>query len=486
MKLNPLTWFRNAADTYSLSDDAVLRAFYGAMSSVSGSGVRVNRDTVLRSTAALACLIVRAETHSALPVDVFRKEGRYRYATDDDAVARLLSVAPNDLMNAGEFWRWEDMREDIYGNAYARIVWRGYEPVEIWPLFGESPRLVWDKATRRAVYAYDGDEYTPADAYPARDILHFKGPVLKSPMEGKSVVELASESIGISIASEQFFARLLSNGNHFPGYLETENDLKPEDMKAISESLRGFAGVLQAGVIRIFDRGLKYKQNPMSIKDMDLTPQMRWQLQQICSVFRVPLAMVQDLTHGTYTNSEQQDLWLAKHTITPMCVNKERVVRHKLFERKPDHYMKFNLSGLLRGDSKSRAEAHKLLVDAGIKVRNEARTDEDMNPIEGLDAPVLALNYGTVDEGGTVRQPSVADPAAILRPIVRDATVAIHRRYESDQKRGRSVEDTIAFAAEKLAPLVEAHLMAGVYFDPDAFVAEALGDSADSIPHEEA
>jgi len=114
--------------------------------------------------------------------------------------------------------------------------------------------------------------------------------------------------------------------------------------------------------MRIFDRGLKYKSNPMTIKDADLTAQMRWQLQQICSIMRVPMAMVQDLTNGTYTNSEQQDLWLAKHTITPMCVNKERVIRHKLFDRKPDHYMRFNMSGLLRGDYETRAKAESMLA----------------------------------------------------------------------------------------------------------------------------
>ncbi|MCK9521285.1 MAG: phage portal protein, partial [Dehalococcoidia bacterium] len=146
MKLNPMSWFRNET-TYTIGDDAVLQAFYGALSVVSSSGVRVNKDSALRSTAFLACLIVRAETHSALPVDVFRKEGRNRFPADDDPVSKLFSVAPNDLMNSGEFWRWEDLREDISGNAYARVVWRGYDPVEIWPLFGDAPRLVWDKAT---------------------------------------------------------------------------------------------------------------------------------------------------------------------------------------------------------------------------------------------------------------------------------------------------------------------------------------------------
>lgn len=485
MNLNPLSWFRNET-TYSLSDDSVLQAFYGAMSVVSASGVRVNRDTVLRSTAALACLIVRAETFSALPVDVYRKSGRYRFEAEDDAASRLLAIAPNDAMNAGEFWRWEAMHEDINGEAFGRIIWKGYEPVAIWPLIGEKPRQVFDKATQQLVYAYAGDDFTDADVYPARDILHFKGPVLKTPLKGTSLVDLASETIGTSIASEQFFSRLLGNGNHFPGWLESDDPLKPEDVKALQEQLKGFAGVVQAGVMRIFDRGLKYKSNPMTIKDADLTAQMRWQLQQICSVFRVPMAMVQDLTHGTYTNSEQQDLWLAKHTITPMCVNKERVVRHRLYSHKPDHYMKFNMAGLLRGDFKTRAEAQAALVGAGILVRNEARANEDMNPYPGLDSPILALNYGTVEADGSVAPAKESAPAA-LAPIVRDAAACIRRRHESDIKRGRSTEDTVAFAAEKLAPIVEAHHAAGLDFDPDAFVAAALGDTAGTIsPEKEA
>ena len=78
MKLNPLDWFaptRDQAEEWSLGDDAVLQAFYGALSAVSASGVRVTQESALRSVAVLACLIVRAETFSALPVDVLRKEG---------------------------------------------------------------------------------------------------------------------------------------------------------------------------------------------------------------------------------------------------------------------------------------------------------------------------------------------------------------------------------------------------------------------------
>jgi hypothetical protein len=325
--------------------------------------------------------------------------------------------------------------------------------------------------------------------------------VLRSPLEARSLIDLTSETIGVSIGSEQFFARLLGNGSHFPGYLETDRDLDEKDLRAIKEQLAGFSGILQAGAVRIFDRGLKYQQNPMSLKDAQLSEQMRYQLQGICSVFRVPMAMVQDLTNGTYANSEQQDLWLAKHTITPICTNTEGVLRHRLFSRRPEYFAKFNLDGLLRGDYKTRAEGDATLVRAGILSRNESRGHFDYNPAPGLEVFLSELNLGTVARDGTITGPDTGSPtegqgqppadgdaaqpateeppaAALLAPFARDAVACIRRRWESDRAKGRPEDETIAFAATKLAPLAEAYQAAGFAFDSAGFVAQALAGDA--------
>ena len=504
MELNPLRWFspRNA-DTYSIGDDAVLRAFYGALANISGSSVCVTQESAMRCTAVLACLLVRAETFAALPVHVFRSQGRENIADEAHPGYRLLAIAPNDLMTAGEFWRWKQLAEDVSGNAYARIVWRGAfysEPAEIWPLTGPKPELFVDSTTHAAAYRYAGDTaatsggihgtvMTPANVYPVSDILHFKGPVLSSPHEGRSLIDLASETIGITIGSEQFFARLLSNGSHFPGYLETDAVLKDADVKALAAQMKEFAGILRAGEMRIFDRGLKYKQNEMSLKDAQLTEQMRWQLQMICSIFRMPLAMVQDLTNGTYTNSEQQDLWLAKHTITPICVATEAVIRHKLFVKTPGTRLKFNLDGLLRGDYATRTAGDATLVNAGVILRNEARGHYDLNPLPGLDTPLAALNLGTVSEDGTITGPdqgtqSAPTPAAaiaMLNPLMRDAGNCIRKRYADANRGKRGAAEAHDFALARLAPLAEAHARAGLWFDAEAFIAQALSGTGDTV-----
>jgi HK97 family phage portal protein len=502
--LNPLRWFvKDQAEEYGIGDDNVLRAFYGALAAVSSSGIRVTQESSLRSTAVLACLIVRAESFSSLPLDVLYKRGRYRIPDEQSAVYSLLAIAPNEMMNAGEFWRWKQLTEDVAGNAYARIVWgKGFTPAEIWPLYGAKPQLVPNRTTHSAYYQYTGDDFSPADAYPLRDILHFKGPVLRSPWEGRSLIDLISESIGVAVGSEQFFARLLGNGNHFPGYLETDSTLSDPDFAAISEQMKGFAGIFRAGELRVFDRGLKYKQNPLTMKDAQLVEQLRWQLQQICSVTRVPMAMVQDLTNGTYSNSEQQDLALGKHCITPICINTERVVRHKLFAKSPDYYIKFNLDGLLRGDYKTRTEGEATLVRAGIIARNEARSQEDMNPMPGLDVPLAELNLGTVDKDGVIHGPdtgaSAPDapapaPAALLQsvshaslfePVLRDAAerIRIHAAGSSKNENGR--RRTEQFARVALAPVIDAYALAGEPFDVAAFIQDAMAQADEPAPGE--
>jgi len=505
VQINPVLWFtrgvKDLGEEYSLSDDAVLRAFYTSVAAGTSSGVQVTQAKSLNCVAVLACLVVRAETFASLPLHILTAGGaKAETPAPNHWAQRLLAEQPNDLMNAGEFWRWKQLAEDVAGNAYAHIIrGPGGRPTAIWPLMAQPPVL--NLAGGRAFYRYVGDDITPPDDYSVDTILHFKGPILRTPFVGASLIDLASEAIGVAIGSEQFFARLLGNGTHFPGYLEKEDALSAEDMTALQAQLKGFAGLLGTGTVRIFDRGLKYKQNDMSMQDAQLTEQERLQLQKICSIFRVPLAMAGDLEHGTYTNSEQQDLWFAKHTITPMCVNTERVLSFRLLEK--GVRAKFNLDGLLRGDYKTRSEGDATLVRAGILNRDEARSHYNLNPAPGLDKFLCDLNLGIVEDDGTVSSPGTPEPpeppptppeqpqappapaAFTLEPLMRDALACIRRRYASDQAKDRTREETVAFAVAKLAPLAEAFALAGVSFDAEAFARRAVpGDAAPTVDEE--
>lgn len=526
---------KNAAVLDETSE--LFRAFVGQYSTA--TGVAVNSDSAVASVAVLACLIVRAESLMLCPVDVYRKDGRSRIEASDHPVASLIADAPNPLMSSEEFWRWKQNTEDLRGNAYARIEWRNGRPAAIWPMYGLQPSILWGGASNPTMfYRYAGDDFTPAGDYPASDIMHFKGPLLsKSPFEARSLVDVTAENIGLGIATEQFFARFLGNGNHFPMYLQTAERLNDADLDALRKQMSKTSGILPAGETRVFDRGLEVKQNPMSLRDADLSQHQRWILEQVCRTFRVPLPMVQDLTHGTYTNSEQADLWLSKYTATPIVKNTEGVIRRKLFlpNERGTYYAKFNVNAMMRGDFAARTAGYSVLVNCGVLSPNEARAFEDWNPYEGGDQYRLPMNtepaainnaataevanrinaVGALVRSGfdpmqsaaflgidgieyldvqpvTVRDTGLeqqkvdaqtmsaetASATNVLAPLLGDAKARILARHAQNMERGRDESDSVEFASRVLAPIVDAAHALGIEMDVTV-VARSIIDHAE-------
>jgi HK97 family phage portal protein len=498
VNLNPLRLFGARPHKRALDESSELyRAL--AVYAQTASGFSVNDETALTSVAVLGCLQVRAGSFAALPLQVRQRVGRDRLERDDHPVYRLLSVAPNPILTAPQFWRWKQLQEDLTGNAFARVIWSKGDPIEVWPMTGPLPTM---RVTSAGLaYAYGGDVCVPAGVYPADQILHFKGQILRNPYWGRSIVNLARDTIGLDIASGQFFARFLSNGNHFPGYLSTDQDLTDEDYEALKEQFKGSGGVLTAGELRIFDRGLKLLSNAMSLKDAQLVEEQRWLLEQCCRLFRVPLPLLQDWTHGTYTNAEQAGIWFGQHTLMPLAVDTEATIAQRMFlpsEIAAGFFTKFNIDSLLRGDFAARSAGYSILILCGVLAPNEARAFEDWNPYQGGDDHRLPLN--TAPAGSELLQPApVAAPdkakAQEVEPtgdaarnllageaarfavatMIRNAGDLIARRLVEDESRGRPTTETEAFAHRVLAPVCESACHLGIQLAPQMLVDHFVG-----------
>jgi HK97 family phage portal protein len=479
---NPITalFRRGELKNTAVLDESsdLFRLFVGQYSTA--TGINVNSDSAIASVAVLACLIVRSESLMIMPADVFRKEGRDRISEPDHPVAQLIADAPNPLLSAEEFWRWKQITEDLKGNAYVRIKWNRGKPVALYPLIGLQPDIVLGgvKDPDRIVYRYAGDDFTAAGDYAASDIMHFKGALLsKNPYQARSLIEATAENIGLGIATESFFARFLGNGNHFPMYLQTDEKLIEDDVKALRKQMEGTSGILPAGQTRIFDRGLKVMQNPMSLKDADLSGHQRWILEQVCRTFRVPLPMVQDLTHGTYTNTEQADLWLSKYTALPIARNTEAVIRRKLFlpSERGTYYARFNVNAMMRGDFTARTAGYSVLVQTGIMSPNEARAFEDWNPYDGGDEFRIPLNLGPAGQEDPTETASPPDTNAnALAPLLSDAKQRIVARHEQNVERGRTRSESLDFAIKVLSPIVETAQSLGIEINAEQIAAAII------------
>ncbi len=100
-----------------------------------------------------------------------------------------------------------------------------------------------------------------------------------------------------------------------------------------------------------------------------------------------------------------------QYSLIPYIRKIEQRILVDLFtpEEQTQYYVKFNVNALLRGDSKSRNEAYRIAIDSGWMCVNEAREQEDLNPIKGGDVFRVPLNYGYLDCNGQIVNPNMSE-----------------------------------------------------------------------------
>ena len=109
----------------------------------------------------------------------------------------------------------------------------------------------------------------------------------------------------------------------------------------------------------------------------------RFQVEEICRIYRVPPHMVADLSRATFSNIEHSSIDFAIHTIRPWLVRMEQAMNRALIPEmeKGRFYVQINLDGLMRGDYKSRMEGYAIARQNGWMSANDIRDLENLNPI---------------------------------------------------------------------------------------------------------
>lgn len=131
----------------------------------------------------------------------------------------------------------------------------------------------------------------------------------------------------------------------------------------------------------------------------------RFQVTEICRIFRVPPHMIGDLERATFSNIESQNISFAVHTIRPWLVRIEQAINRALIPQneKGRFYVQFNIDGLMRGDYKSRMEGYAIARQNGWMSANDIRALENLNPIsgeEGGDAYLVNGNMIPISQAG--------------------------------------------------------------------------------------
>ena len=398
------------------------------------AGVNVNSDTALRYTAVFAAIKILAENIAGLPLSVLRKNDDDGYESDHQHPAYKVISHPNDYTDSYTFWftivGWLEGK----GNAFAVIRTDKGRPVALHQVNPDWVTIVFANGEKTYVVKSGDPDYSFLDGtYLDYEMLHFML-FTRDGIIGVDPIAYNAAAIGEGIAAQKFTSDFFRTGGMIKGTLETDGSLGDEAYEQFMKHYHAASGNYGTPLL---EYGIKYKAISISPEASQLLQSKTFSVNDIARIFTIPPHLLAELSHATFSNIEQQNIFFGEYTLRPICKRMETQLEAKLFlaSEAGNYRVKFDLRGLMRGDDKTRAEYYEKGINAGWMTPNEARLYENIGILPGLDAPRIPLNYKTISPDEDAEKTLLAEKLGVggTQALV---SIMENEMLTDDQKKG--------------------------------------------------
>ena len=356
----------------------------GTVGFSSAGAYPVNAQVAENLSTVLACVGAISSTISTLPAFVYERGEAGRVEAPNHAVARLIR-APNIRQTWPDWVEWTLAQVLLHGNALSVVEYdgagrvTGLQPVPWQNLLVSllpNGRLVYDVVQFVAPWGGTGQprRYLDDEVFHLRDRSD-------DGFLGRSRLSRAPSVLGNALNLQAYTDANWRNGVTPSGVLSTSTALSAEAAQRMSASWQeAYSGAGNARKTPILEEGMTWSAISISPEDAEVLASRRFTVEELCRVYQVPPPIVQDYSHGTFTNTAQAALWFAQLTLTPWVRKIEAEFSRTVFGEGSDHHLEIDLSGLMRGDYSARWAAYAIAVDKGILTPDEVREAEGYNP----------------------------------------------------------------------------------------------------------
>ena len=370
----------------------------------SQSGYNVTPYSALNYSAVYNAVSLISGTIGSLPLHLMQRKGETKRIAENKSAYRVMHDQWNPYMSAMAGRETLMSHVLLWGNGYAEIVRNGVgDIVQLWPI--PPDRVKVERHNGEILYNIQVDGQ---HVYLAREkVLHIPNFSPDGYM-GYSVITLASGSIGLSMAMQEYGEHYFGQGTH-PGIVVSHpNKLSDDSYKHLKQALtEAYSGLGNAHRLMLLEEGLKPEKISIPPNDSQFLESRQFQIPEIARWFNLPPHKLKDLTKSSFSNIEQEQISFVTDTILPWLIRLEQNFNNQLltqFDRELSGrgrlYFKHTVEGLLRGDAASRGEFYTKMFNIGAMSINEIRGKEDLDPIEGGDNHLVPLNMTTLENAG--------------------------------------------------------------------------------------
>jgi HK97 family phage portal protein len=388
---------------YPLTSSTLIELFGGGRTD---SGVIVNERNAERIVAVYRAWSLLGGTTGSLPLRAFTGEapGGERWSGDQSSLlaypggrdSRNLPIEGS--VSAMKFYETLMVHLLSWGNAYVvKVMNEARSRVTMLDLL--MPNCVQPRWGPRTAQNPSGKEFyvLGADgvvhlAYPSQ-VIHIPA-MGQSLLQGISPIGAARQALGLSVAAEEYGARLFGSGNLMSGILQTDQRLRQGDADKMRDRLRDkLAGLTTAYDVAVLDSGAKWQPIGIPPEDSQFIQTREFAVTEIARLYGIPPHMLGQVQSSTSwgTGIEQQSLGFNIYTLRPWLTRIEQALSNELLPRNVN--CRFDVGELLRGDMQAEIAAHQAAVFSGQETPNEARTARGLPARPEGDDLLFPANY---------------------------------------------------------------------------------------------
>jgi len=432
-------------ETRGFSDEEV-EILTGHPSQLTGSGLAVSEHSALKVSAVFACCRVIAEDVAKMRRFVMRRtfdrERGSAVSREEwhhplaaivadywvDGSGAILPGRPNTWMTGFEFWEYMVFHAALYGMSAAWVIRHPVtgHVVELLPLRPGACQPQID--ARGWVVGYRINGYGESVLLMTGDVLVLRGS-MSDETSAFEPVRLAREAIGLAAAIERSQTRFHKNDMRPSGLLQidlgtTSNDAKSREvLERVRADWREKYGPGGEGGLAVLDKKFTFQELQIKGTDAQTIENRRFQIEEICRVFRVNPSKIMHQGAAQKGTVEQDALSHVSDTVGVWAKRCSEACDRDLVDRtnRDDSgiYVDFDDAALVRGTLAERMNGYERMLKAGWSP-NEVRQLEgwDPKPFPEMDRPqLLANNTGlapTPLDGATDSRPAKTqgDPGA--------------------------------------------------------------------------
>jgi len=304
--------------------------------------------------------------------------GIHVYRDDVEVTPTPLVIRQPDIKVTREVWMEQTINSmALAGNAYWLIGRNGRgETINLEVLNPFDMMIQTDDYGNALYYLYRG-----TTKYELKDVQHLAMMRVPGNVYGLGPIQAAQKEL-LNARDTRDYASVWFTDSGIPnGVLKSDQMLSPDQAAAAKDAWNLTAGAKNG--VAVLGNGLSYQPMYLNPKDSMFIESQSWNVQQIGRLFGIPANMLMASVDGnsmTYTNMEQEQMAFVRYTLSQYIVEIESALSH-LTTR--GTMVKINVDSLLRSDTLTRYQAHKLAIESGWMTIDEVRAIEDMPTIEG-------------------------------------------------------------------------------------------------------